>query len=100
MRYSIKIDKDALVDIQSATDWYNSQVYGLGTRFQRQVVHQVSSLKTRAGHYAIRYANVRCMLIKKFPFMVHYVIHQENTTIIILAVFHTGQDPKIWGNRK
>ncbi|MDP4269095.1 MAG: type II toxin-antitoxin system RelE/ParE family toxin [Bacteroidota bacterium] len=100
MKYRIKIDKDALADIQSATDWYNYQVYGLGTRFQKQVVHQINSLKTRAGHYAIRYANVRCMLIKKFPFMVHYVIREEQATIIILAVFHTGQDPEIWKNRK
>jgi hypothetical protein len=35
--YKLKIDEEALQDIQNATDWYNEQLEGLGTRFQKQV---------------------------------------------------------------
>lgn len=45
-KYKIKIAPDALQDIQDATDWYNKQLQGLGTRFQKQVITQINSLKS------------------------------------------------------
>jgi hypothetical protein len=39
------IDPEALDDIQKATDWYNEQLPGLGSRFQTQTIKQISSLK-------------------------------------------------------
>lgn len=45
-KYKISIDSDALQDIQHATDWYNQQVKGLGSRFQKQVKKQINSLKS------------------------------------------------------
>ncbi len=74
LKYKVKIDKDALSDIQEATDCYNKQVTGLGSRFQKQVKQQINSLKTNARNNSVRYHYVRCMTIKKFPFLVHYII--------------------------
>jgi hypothetical protein len=75
--YKIKIHAEALDDIQDATDWYNEQSNGLGRRFQSQVVKQINKLKDSALLYAIRYENVRCMMIKKFPFMVHFSVNNN-----------------------
>ncbi len=33
-KYTVKIDPDALNDIQEITNWYNDQQKGLGGRFQ------------------------------------------------------------------
>jgi hypothetical protein len=33
-RFRVKIDIDALLDIQEATNWYNKQLSGLGAGFQ------------------------------------------------------------------
>lgn len=74
-RYKIFIDPDALQDIQDVTDWYNEQLPGLGSRFQKQVKFQVNSLKKNATLYAIRYEGVRCMLIKKIP--LSYTFHGQ-----------------------
>jgi plasmid stabilization system protein ParE len=98
MKYKILIDEEALSDIQEATEWYNEQTEGLGSRFQKQVKSQINSLKTDAEIHTNRYADVRCMLIKKFPFMVHYTI--ENLTVNISAVLHTSRNPRIWEERK
>ena len=35
--YKLQIDADALEDIQKATDWYNEQLQGLESRFQKQI---------------------------------------------------------------
>jgi plasmid stabilization system protein ParE len=97
MKYKIEIDEEALSDIQEATEWYNEQLQGLGSRFQKQTKLQINSLKTDADIHTNRYADVRCMLIKKFPFMVHYTI--DNLTVKIFAVLHTSRNPKIWEDR-
>ena len=99
MKYKILIDEEALLDIQAATDWYNEQLQGLGSRFQKQTKSQINSLKTDAEIHAKRYADVHCMLIKKFPFMVHYMIDNINSIVQIIAVLHTSRNPKIWQGR-
>ena len=75
-KYKIKIEPEALRDIQAVTDWYNEQLQRLGSRFQKQVIVQINSLRSNPFGYAIRYAEVRCMIIKKFPFMVHFTIDE------------------------
>jgi len=94
--YKIFIDPDALTDIQEITNWYNQQKYGLGTKFQKSVIKQINSLKKNAHIYSIRYNEIRCMLIRKFPYMVHYYVNKEIKTVEILAVISTKRDPKIW----
>jgi hypothetical protein len=44
-QYKIWIDPEALEDIQNATDWYNEQLPGLGSKFQERVIHQINLLK-------------------------------------------------------
>ncbi|MEY4539619.1 MAG: hypothetical protein RLZZ306_1376 [Bacteroidota bacterium] len=98
-QYSVIVDIEALQDIQEATDWYNLQVKGLGSRFQKQVKFQIDSLKNDALIYTNRYSDVRCMLIKDFPFMVHYIVEESVPSIIVFAVIHTSKNPKIWEER-
>lgn len=97
--YTLKIHSEALDDIQQVTDWYNEQKDGLGKRFQIQVIRQISKLKDTAPFYNIRYQDVRCLIIRKFPFMVHYTINQKFGIITIYAVVHTSRKPKIWSKR-
>jgi mRNA-degrading endonuclease RelE of RelBE toxin-antitoxin system len=61
--YKLKIDEEALQDIQKATDWYNEQLQGLGSRFQKQVKSLINSLKKDAPLYTNRYADVKSPII-------------------------------------
>jgi len=36
------------------------------------------------------------MLIKKFPYMVHFYIDPQTSTVEVLAVISTDRNPKIW----
>jgi plasmid stabilization system protein ParE len=95
-KYSVKIEAEALSDIQSITDWYNETQAGLGKRFQETVINQINSLNINPQIYAIRYKEIRCLNVKKFPYMVHFYINDETLTSEILAVISTSQNPKIW----
>jgi mRNA-degrading endonuclease RelE of RelBE toxin-antitoxin system len=98
--YKISIDPEALQDIQDATDWYNEQLAGLGSHFQKQVKKQITSLKKNARAYSVRYKGVRCMKIKRFPFLVHYTIIEQQKTVEVFAVLHTSRNPRIWSGRR
>lgn len=98
-RYKVSVDKDALNDIQQATDWYNEQIGGLGKRFQRQIKIQVNGLKFYPKIHQVRFADVRCALVKKFPFLIHYSINEKKKIVEVLGVFHTSRNPEIWMER-
>lgn len=100
INYQVKIDQDALLDILEVTEWYNNEAPALGSRFQNQVKHQISSLKTKAKAYGIKYHDVRCMLIKNFPFLVHYVIEDKTKTVQVFAIIHTSRNPLIWEEKR
>jgi len=43
-KFKLKIESEALSDIQEITDWYNEQQEGTGKKFQETVVNQLNSL--------------------------------------------------------
>jgi hypothetical protein len=94
--YKIKIKDEALTDVLNITDWYNERVPNLGLKFQKNARLQINTLKYNAYSFAIRYNNVRCMLVKKFPFLIHYIIDEDNRIVNVYAVIHTSRNPKIW----
>ncbi len=96
MSYKINIDIDALNDIQDASDWYEFQSKGLGNRYKNQVKKQINSLKKNPFLFAIKYNEIRCRKIEKFPFLIHYKVNDDSKIVTIFAVFHTSRNPEIW----
>ena len=98
-KYKIKIEPEAVKDIQAATDWYNEQLQGLGSRFQKQVI--VKWIFWRA-------AFCRCRTVRwgtlydhqEFPFMVDLTADENKKLVDVFAIFHTSRNPKIWEERK
>ena len=95
-KYKIKIEPEALTDIQEITKWYNKAQKGLGERFQNTTIKQINSLHTDPQIYAIRYKEIRCVLVSKFPYMIHFYINEENNMVEVLAVISTDRNPRIW----
>jgi len=31
--------------------------------------------------------------------MIHYIVDQQNKTIVVISILHTSQDPKMWNDR-
>ncbi|MBK8805778.1 MAG: type II toxin-antitoxin system RelE/ParE family toxin [Bacteroidales bacterium] len=98
-KYIVKIEPEALADIQEITNWYNEARTGLGKRFQNTVIKQINSLTKNPLIYTIRYKEIRCILVEKFPYMVHFYINNENNTVEVLAIISTDRNPKIWQNK-
>lgn len=86
-------------DIQNAVDFYNSRGKGLGTRFFKTVKVQLSKIKSNAYGFQVRYNDVRCIPINKFPYTIHYRVVTETNNIMIIAIFCDYLDPAIWIGR-
>ncbi len=94
--YKVKIEPDALCDIISIMKWYDEQQAGLGRKFKETSIKQINRLKNDAQIYTIRYKEIRCVPVKRFPYLVHFYINLENNTVEVLAVISTDRNPKIW----
>ena len=99
MSFSIVIDHRALKDIQQAIDYYDEQQSGLGKRFE-MVLHKNLRLLQKNPFLQIRYDNIRCLPITRFPYMVHFTVDESRKIIAIRAVFHTSRSTKNWEKRK
>jgi uncharacterized glyoxalase superfamily protein PhnB len=99
MKFLVEYNPDFFNDIAQAVDWYNEKQTGLGDRFLNNVRKQTAKLSTSALHFAVKYDDVRCMCIKKFPYLVHYRVNQQTQTVKVEALLHTSRDPELWKNR-
>jgi hypothetical protein len=88
-----KLEPGAKVDIQNEINYYNEQQKGLGKKFHSEVKHYFKAIKKKP-FYQIRYNNIRCLPLKKFPIMIHYTVDEDLERITILAVINTYRDPK------
>lgn len=98
MVYKIVVDPAANNDIHENIEWYNKKQAGLGLKFYKQIQDIIKTICKNPSAFSIRYKTVHTAVLKKFPFLVHYLIDHENKTIIIISVLHTSRNPKIWDN--
>jgi hypothetical protein len=95
-RFVVKIDRHALNDIQDIANWYNEQQKGLGKKFLKTTIQHINSLSKDPHIYAIRYNEIRCIPIKRFPYMAHFHINEKNNFVEVLGVISTDRNPKVW----
>lgn len=91
-----KIDPRAKEDIQQEIHYYHEQQKGLGKRFHAEVKAAFQTIR-KSPFFQIRYDNVRCLPLKKFPIMVHFTVDPEQKRITVRAVLHTSRNPEAWG---
>ncbi len=98
MAFSIIIEPVALQDIQNAIDYYDEQLIGLGEKFEAALNQHLGALE-KNPFFQVHYDQVHCLPVKKYPYMIHFTIHETDKTLTVRAVFHTSQDPDNWKKR-
>jgi toxin ParE1/3/4 len=98
MSYAVVIDPLAIQDIQQAIEYYDAQQTGLGLRFEAALDKHLTTLE-KNPFFLVRYDKVRCLPLKKFPYMVHFTIDESKNIVVIRAVFHTSLSSRNWKKR-
>lgn len=98
--FTITYHQDLQYDFQEAMDYYNDKSTLLGDRFYSVAMARIKTLDNNAYLYAVKYGEIRCTEVPKFPYLIHYKINESQHTVEILAVICTSKDPdKNWGKR-
>ena len=98
MPYNIVIEPEALQDVQRAIDYYDDQQTGLGKKFEAALNEHLVSLE-KSPFFQVRYDNVHCLPIKKYPYMIHFTVSEVDQKVTVRALFHTSLDPEKWMER-
>ena len=85
MKYSLEIKKEAHQDIQSGINWYDSRQKGLGKRFHSAVKKGYEVIRSNP-YFQVRYENVRCLSVRKFPYMLHYIVNEKRKRLFCLVL--------------
>jgi len=97
--FAVLIEPKAIDDMQKAINYYDEKQVGLGLKFER-CIHDRLKLLEMNPFFQIRYKDVHCLPLKKFPFMVHFTIDEIRKLVIVRAVFHTSLNPQKWKKRE
>ena len=93
MSYTIQITPTAIDDIAEAIDHYNALSTDLGNRFADIVAEYFDRIAAWPTATAVRYKNVRCKPMKRFPYLINYTIDESKQSVYILRLFNTWQNP-------
>lgn len=94
-QYKIVFSPLALTDIEQIVIYYNKQQKGLGKRFVKQIKLTLADITINPFFTNVRYEDIHCARVSKFPFLVHYKIEPLTFIVIIAAVYSTSQQP-LW----
>jgi hypothetical protein len=93
MPYTILVTPTATEDIAVAIEYYNAVAVDLGYRFADGVAGYFDRIAELPTASAVRYKNVRCKPMKRFPFLITFTIDEAAHSVNILRVFNTYQEP-------
>lgn len=99
MNYSFVNKPDVRLDILIAVDYYKNIDYELAKQF----LFRVREAKVYIAHsplgFQIKYKQVRTLLLRQFPYHIHYLIDDVKKQIVILAVIHAYKNPDDYSKR-
>jgi plasmid stabilization system protein ParE len=97
--YKISISEAALTEFDEAYLYYKSIEDELGVKFANSINSEYVRLCQNPYLFKEVGKAVRQCIVETFPYVVHYKVIETEQEILIISVFHTARNPKIWKNR-
>jgi len=99
MSYSFVNRPDAGIDIINITNYYKNINSELAKQFLFRIREAKAYIAQAPEGFQIRYKEVRTLLLKQFPYHIHYLIDDNKKQIVILAIIHAYKNPVDYSNR-
>ena len=91
--FTVTFSPVAIDDVEQTVDYYEKQQPGIGKRFAAQLQLTLNAVNRNPFFAAVRYDDIRCAAIKKFPYLVHYQINEDKLVVTIIAVYSSYKEP-------
>jgi len=79
-------------DLQSAYNWYEDELPGLGNEFREEFLRACRKLGRQPFFYAVRPSGIRRVNLDRFPYGIFYIVKPEE--VLVLAVLHGSRETK------
>jgi plasmid stabilization system protein ParE len=99
MSYSFVNRPAVRIDIIEATDHYKKINPELAKQFLFRIREAKAYIARSPLGFQIKYNQVRTLLLKQFPYHIHYLIDDTKKVIIILAIIHAYKNPTDYSSR-
>ena len=96
-QFNIEISEEAEIDFDKSYEYYFEGSIKVADTFFRTINYSLENIRQNPFSFPIVYKIIRKYLVKKFPFVIYYQI--EDSTIKVIAIFHTSRNPEIWNER-
>ncbi|HSK80073.1 MAG TPA: type II toxin-antitoxin system RelE/ParE family toxin [Thermoanaerobaculia bacterium] len=80
-------------DLREAQLWYEEKRPGLGAEFRSCIDECLRTIARSPLLFPVTHRNVRRAGVKRFPYLVYFVLQPER--VLIIACFHTRRDPRL-----
>ncbi|MBM4024158.1 MAG: type II toxin-antitoxin system RelE/ParE family toxin [Planctomycetes bacterium] len=88
---------EAEVELWEAVTFYENRCAGLGLDFEREIKAAVELIQQSPDRWPIRKDGTRRCLLRRFPYLVVYVHHNDQVWVIAFA--HCSRRPGYWSGR-
>jgi len=92
--YKVFLSKDAELEINEITIWYEMKSESLGLRFFDCFDNYISQIIQNPFIYAIAFDNFRKVFMISFPYLIIYAVDIDKREVEVLGVYHTSRNPK------
>ena len=83
-QYQVNLDPEAVIEIQEGIEFYDEQMPGLGRKFENTVNKHVVAI-SKNPFYQIRFKNIRCLPIKKYPYIILFKINESEQSVRVIS---------------
>lgn len=90
--FAIEFSEEAKKDLAEHMFYYEDLRLGLGLRFTDELKANLSTIAS-IPFLNVRYDDVRCVPLMRFPFMIHYSVFPDRELIRIHGIIHTSRNP-------
>ena len=94
MSYSFVNSPAVKTDIIEVVSYYKNINPQLAKQFLFRLREAKTYIAASPKSFEIKYKIVRTLLLKQFPYHIHYLINDAEKQIIILAIIHAYKNPK------
>lgn len=100
MNYSFVNRPSVKNDILEAVDYYKKINPELAVQFLDRIREAKTFISRTPLGFQIKYNNVRTLLLKQFPYHIHYLVDDSKKVIVILAIIHAYKNPLDYSERE
>lgn len=91
--FTVVLNNSFSNDVIEAIEYYNAKKENLGFEFYETLKNKLISLKTDALLYQVRYTDIHCLKVGKFPYLIHYKVDSDLKIVYAFAVICTFKNP-------